>query len=202
MEFDSVTSPDPVDMRALAKAMKVDYDEIRDLNPAFKSQVAPVLTSVATVRVPAGTSEAAKLVVKDCVIKNKKYVAQVETGGEGNFTRYRVKRGETLSGIAQRFDVSVDKIVKVNNIHRNRIRPGQTLRIPSSAFSVKTRKTYSSHTRHHTARPVVYVVRKGDTLSRIAANYDVSVKQLVKKNRLSKLHGKVLRGQRLLIPTA
>jgi len=200
MEFDVITASDAIDMRALAKAMKIDYEEIRDLNPAYKSQVAPVLSNTAMVRVPAGTQEAAKLVLNEAIVKNKRYVVAAEEPIKGNFTRYRVKRGETLSAIAQRFDVSIENIVKANRIHRNRIRPGQTLRIPSSALSVKSQKVYVLHRGPaQKLEPIIYVVRRGDTLSKIAEKHDVTVTQLIRKNRLSKL-GKVMRGQKLVIP--
>ena len=85
MSFDLITSADPVDMRALAKAMKIDYVEIRDLNPAYKTQVAPVMTNVATVRIPQGTLEAAKLVLNEAVVKNRQYmVAADDSGSSGS----------------------------------------------------------------------------------------------------------------------
>ena len=90
----------------------------------------------------------------------------------------------------------------MNHIHRNRIRPGQTLKIPSSA-NLKNSRIYVKQTKPAKRKPsklepLIYVVRKGDTLSRIARTHDVSVNSLVKKNRLSN-NGKVLYGQRLVI---
>ena len=56
------------------------------------------------------------------------------------------------------------------------------------------------HSHGHSLEPIIYIVRQGDTLTRIAQTHDVSLNQLIKKNRLSKLNGKVLRGQKLVIP--
>jgi membrane-bound lytic murein transglycosylase D len=200
MEFDMVTASDPVDMRALAKAMKIDYDEIKDLNPAYKSQYAPAVDGVASIRVPKGTAEAAKLVMNDAVVKNKRLVATASSS-RSTYTRYRVKRGDNLSSIAERFDISVDEIVKHNRIHKNHVRPGQTLRIPSSAFNVeKERKTYT-HRQPSALPPLIYVVKRGDTLTGIARRHDVSLGELLKNNK-QLAGGKVLRGQKVKIPRA
>lgn len=45
--------------------------------------------------------------------------------------RYRVQRGDSLDGIARRFNLSVDNLKKHNRLNRNRIYAGQVLRIPA-----------------------------------------------------------------------
>lgn len=62
----------------------------------------------------------------------------------GNDDRYSVRRGDTLSSIAQRFDVSELSILQANNIdHPDLIYPGQELQLPGESPS--------------TAQPVVYM---------------------------------------------
>ncbi len=46
---------------------------------------------------------------------------------------YRVKRGDTLFGIAQLFDTTVDKIKSLNRLSTSRITPGTRLKIQSAA---------------------------------------------------------------------
>jgi membrane-bound lytic murein transglycosylase D len=203
MVFDTLTSNDPVDMKLLAKTMKVDYTEIKDLNPAYKSQFAPAVDGHAVVRVPQGTLEAAKLSLAESIVKNKRYITEAATQPNNiPFTKYRVKHGETLSSISQRFDVPVDEILKVNaKIHKNHVRPGQTIRIPSSAFNVvKEKKVFARRTPASDVVTSTYVVKRGDNLSSIARRHDVSIKALIKTNKLA-ANGKVLRGQRLIIPS-
>lgn len=45
---------------------------------------------------------------------------------------YKIARGDTLSGIAQRFNVTVASLKQYNSLQNSRILVGQTLRIPSS----------------------------------------------------------------------
>ena len=72
-------------------------------------------------------------------------VSRVETAGvkqkpSGNNTNktavssktYKVKKGDTLFGIAKRFNVPVVKIKQMNNLKSNAIQSGRTLKIPSN----------------------------------------------------------------------
>ncbi len=46
------------------------------------------------------------------------------------FIEYRVRKGDTLSKIAQKFNIDKDAIVEANNLKSKRVRPGKTLLIP------------------------------------------------------------------------
>ncbi len=104
---------------------------------------------------------------------------------------YVVQPGDTLSGIAQRFGVSLVSLARANGLStRSFVYVGQRLRIPgdrgiSSAPS-------SGGTR-------VYVVRRGDTLGRIAARFGVSVMALARANNIRN-PSFIYVGQRLIIP--
>jgi len=49
---------------------------------------------------------------------------------ESTFLEYKVKPGDTLYGISQRFGVSIERIRKTNHMKGNLIKAGQKLRIP------------------------------------------------------------------------
>jgi membrane-bound lytic murein transglycosylase D len=122
-----------------------------------------------------------------------------------------VRQGETLALIARRYRVSVDQLVAVNGLlSANRIFPGQRLKIPTEGAPAQpaaapigvdaspevTLATAdlggSEATRQH-------VVRKGDSLARIARRYSVSVEDIRSRNELgsSLIHP----GQVLEIPS-
>ena len=101
-----------------------------------------------------------------------------------------VKAGDTISGLADRYGVSVRSLMKANGIQNsNHVEVGQTLRLPSGARGV-----VSAGKGRHT-------VRGGDTLGGIAARYRVSERDLIAINSLpSADHVEV--GQTLKLPTS
>jgi len=97
-----------------------------------------------------------------------------------------VRRGETLSGIAARYGVTVRRLVNMNDLgNPNLIVAGTKLRVPGSG----------SPTRR------IHTVRSGETLSEIAARYGVSISSIVRANDLRN-RNLVVAGQRLRIPGA
>jgi len=88
----------------------------------------------------------------------------------------------------------------------NGLQPGDTLRtgqrlrltVPASREVGSYDETPAPQGAHH--RSVTYVVRSGDTLSRIARLFQVSVRQIVSWNQLG--HTALAPGQRLLIRLA
>ncbi len=85
---------------------------------------------------------------------------------------HKVRSGESLSVIAEKYGTSVRSIKSANNLSNTKIKAGQTLRIPKSKSSKSSSK-------------VDYKIRNGDTLSEIAENYRVSVSDLKKWNNMS-----------------
>lgn len=60
------------------------------------------------------------------------YLANKKFGPGGGVTEYIIARGDTLSEIAKRFNVSVSQLEQLNNLNSQTIKVGQTLRIPTS----------------------------------------------------------------------
>lgn len=99
---------------------------------------------------------------------------------------YEVKRGDTLGAIASRIGKSTTQLLELNpGLEPDRIREGQKLRVEDIAIR---------------GRRVEHVVAQGESLTRIAAHYEVKVRDLVEWN--PKLHpDRVRAGQKLLVYT-
>jgi membrane-bound lytic murein transglycosylase D len=202
--FDLVTTKEPIDLKLLAKAMRIEYDELKDLNPAYKTSLVPVYDEATAVRVPQGTLEAAKLAINEAVVKNKKALAQAAATKTRSYVKYKVRRGDTLSKIAQQFDTSIDDILKLNRLNKNRLRPGMTIKVPSGGEvkaddSAKKTAKKSLVRQQRVPANSVYVVKRGDTLIGIARKLNVKLEDLVKENELE-IDFKVQRGQKIHIP--
>jgi len=104
---------------------------------------------------------------------------------------YRVKRGDSLSEIAQRFNVRSRQLAAINGLrNRHSIRIGQVLILPSSVGH------HLNGTRGVSQKTLFYQVKKGDSLSLIARKAGVSEDDLLALNKLKNRHYLYV-GQRL-----
>lgn len=102
---------------------------------------------------------------------------------------YIVKKGDTLSGIARKYNTTYQELAKYNNISNpNLIRVGQKIKIPKKSNS----KPNSNN------KEVIYVVKKGDTLTAIAKKYNTTINKIAKDNNI-KNKNLILVGQKLVI---
>lgn len=113
--------------------------------------------------------------------------------------RYQIQRGDTLSGIARRFGLTLTELLAANDIpDPNVIFPGQKLIIPG----------YMSPPSEPQPEPpappadvVMHTVVAGETLSSIAKHYGVTIRQLVETNNIQDPN-LIRAGQTLRIPQA
>ena len=96
---------------------------------------------------------------------------------------YVVKKGDTLYGIANKYNISVDNLKSYNNLSTDSLSIGQIIKIPDN-------KVNSNE----------YVVKSGDSLYSISRKYGVSVDELMSVNNLKSTVLSV--GQVLKIPNS
>lgn len=136
--------------------------------------------------------------------------AERRTGGSASARSHTVGDGETLWGIARRYDVTVDAVRAANEMDSETIRPGQTLRIPRSTST--STGAAASGTRPQTpsgrsgstgssqpARAREHTVGEGETLWGIARRYETTVDSLRRANDLGE-DQPIRPGQKLAIP--
>lgn len=110
---------------------------------------------------------------------------------------HTVRRGETLWSIAQQYDVEPAELASVNGVRHNAIKVGQKLRLPTAGDTGTGRAPTKSRATAAT-QELRYTVRSGDTLSRIASQFNVDVKQLMNWNKLNSADD-IKPGQRLTV---
>jgi LysM repeat protein len=98
---------------------------------------------------------------------------------------YKVMKGDTLYGIANKLDTTVDELKKINNLTSNSLSIGQILNVP-----VKTIDTGETE---------LYQVKRGDTLYSIANKYGITLKELKAINNLE--NDNLAIGQLLNVPS-
>lgn len=108
-------------------------------------------------------------------------------------TRYKVRKGDSLSEIATKFGVTIAQLKKWNNLKSNLVRLGQTLVIHGKDDI----RSYGDNTTRKTSNVVKYIVKRGDSISKIAEKYNVSVADIRKWNNLKS--NKIIAGESLII---
>lgn len=98
-----------------------------------------------------------------------------------NYLEYSVQPGDSLSNIAELFGSKAEAIKKANKLdNSNTIKAGQTIKVPMKSETMS------------------YTVKKGDSLSKIASRFNVSMENLINENNL-KSHV-LLSNQKIVIP--
>jgi membrane-bound lytic murein transglycosylase D len=185
--YDKIAIERPAELKALDKAMGFEAGTLAALNPELRRAATP--DEPYELKVPAGKGQVLGQVLLASLESMPKWVPPKDT-----YTVHRVRRGDTLSGIADRYNTSVRSLMDLNRLRSaNRIWPGQQIRVPD-------RGPGASYSVARVAIPggeMEYRVQRGDSLWRLAQRYGTTVERLKRDNGL---RGNTLQpGQKLTI---
>lgn len=215
IEFEHINVDKPVNLHAMADKMNMDYDDLKQLNPKFKGEIAPLKGSTLELRVPVGQTETALVAARQAAVDRVEYVADA-----GETQIYKVRHGDSLNTIARKYHTTVSWLRDINDLKKGRkLRIGQRLAVPDRGGRKSTTVKYvakvekvekvdkkEEDTEKATTAPevvtkkgVYYIVQPGDTLSAIADDYSSSVEEIRRMNKMNK--GSVLKaGMKLKVP--
>ncbi len=91
-----------------------------------------------------------------------------------DYAIYKVKKGDTLEGVARKFGVDVQEMKSFNNLRSEKITEGQELKIPAKKTAKKQGKENQEYE--------TYVVQKGAKLEDVAKKLGVSQRELERLN--------------------
>jgi membrane-bound lytic murein transglycosylase D len=169
LSYETVSVEKQIQLKTVAKALAIPYKELTGLNPELRQEVTP--PTMYSLKVPTGKKEMFQARVKSI------------PGWSPPTRRYvyhRVKKGETLSRIAQRYGASMKDIILSNGIREKHfIRAGQKLKIPvrgggSRAYAFSSELLPGGK----------YKIKKGDSLWLIAKKFNTDTRKLQKLNGL------------------
>ena len=116
MEYDEVTIEKPLKLETVAKMAGTTVKVIKELNPALLRNITPPNENGFVLRLPAGSgktfAEAYQL---------------LPAAARTKVIAHKVKKGETLLGIAKNYGLRVNQLMELNGLRDRRIRVGQEL---------------------------------------------------------------------------
>jgi len=187
-EMDIIQVEKPVSLAYISSVIGISMDRLQELNPHLLKGITPPHEGSYNLYVPYGYGETVKAVLDKSPLEN--YPALIE---------YTVKKGDSLAKIAKKFNTSVDYLKKINDIGGSVIGSGSVLKVPSfiQAFPMYYGGIVDlSEDIIYTPKGIIYKVKKGDSLAKIAKKFRVSVNALKKWN---KIKGYIYPNQRIII---
>jgi membrane-bound lytic murein transglycosylase D len=177
--FDVVEIDGQIDMALAAELAGVETDRLYQLNPGVNRWATD----------PDGPH---RLLIP--VERAERFAAMLdELGDRGRvqWTRHRVKPGETLGQLAEKYRTTPAVLREINELRGNLIRAGEHLMIPHALESLSS---YSQSLDMRTARKLdtdragqrnLHVVRAGESLWTIARRYGVGVRAIASWNAMA-----------------
>ncbi len=169
-----------IDLNTAARLAEISQETLYSLNPGFNQWATH----------PEGPHELVLPCEKVKVFK--KNLSELKESEHISWKRHRVKNGESLSSIAEKYNSTVRQIKASNGLRKNLIRKNQSLLIPAPTDGVSYTMTRESRltkkqnflTATSQLKPISYIIREGDSLWKIAFEHGVKVKDLARANGL------------------
>lgn len=206
LRFSQVRLPRTSSISHIERQLEVPRDELRRYNYALSEKIWSGKASVPAgyyLRVPEHASAmVARLNAPEAAAQSIAGSAAPAASSIYGGLVYRVRRGDTLTSIAKRYEVSVQQIKDLNGIDTRPLKVGETLVLKQS----EAEETKSARHAPAANQPDLtdlngsaYQVRPGDTLHSMSRKFGVSVEEIMLQNDLSSSNVRV--GQKLMIPS-
>jgi membrane-bound lytic murein transglycosylase D len=164
LSYDEVMLRRALDLDTIARLADVPVEQVRDLNPALLARITPPFGSY-VLRLPPGVGARFETALQAAA------PASLPT-----WTVHRVGRNQSLADIARLYRVTVQRLTELNHLPGGRLRGIRDLVVPAVSRSAPASESPAPGV------PREVVVRRGDTLSAIAARYRVTPQALARLN--------------------
>ncbi len=186
IETEKVEIRKQVQLETVARRLDIDYGLLKDLNPELRQQLTP--SDPYSLKVPKGKGEVLLAKLEEIPVYRPAY------------RTHTVRRGESLSVIAEKYGSSIRAIMNANNLHnKHYLRINQKLKIPLSKTAIASLEGPQIRASQIKGEIIEYRVRKGDSLWLIARRYGTTTKMIQSLNQLDSTLLSI--GQKLKIPS-
>ena len=172
--FEVVATGGQLDLAVAAELAGLETDELYRLNPGFNRWATH----------PDGPHRLA--IPADKVMNFRDNLAELPDTARVKWVRHEIRKGDTLSQIAARYETTTEVLRSTNKLTSNSIRIGKHLLVPVAAkqperYAALSEKLQPGRT---SAGKQTYTVRNGDSLWEIASKHKVTVTQITRWNQL------------------
>jgi len=192
---DTIRVKKMITLDQVAQVTNVAIDELRFLNPSYKHGIIPVVKDEDyTLRLPVHamgkfvSNENAVYAYAEAEI-NKREKPLPQFFEQSSKIRYRVRSGDYLGKIANKYGVKVSQIKRWNGLRSNNLKIGQRLTIHPRKISASSSSSSSSNASAKVAGKGdanIYTVKSGDSLWSISQKFPgVSIQNIKKWNDIS-----------------
>jgi membrane-bound lytic murein transglycosylase D len=173
-KYDVITVPPGINLEALALISNSSLENIKQLNPELRLDKTPPTVSDYEVKIPHATTALA--------MKN---MARLHSTVTTSYKTHKIRKGDTLTSVASRYDVNKTTLLKVNSLKSGVLRPGQNLKIPYNTISYQLlSENIATAKAANRNNLVMHEVKPGETVSRISKLYNVSPELVMSWNNI------------------
>ncbi|HGJ5865038.1 MAG TPA: murein transglycosylase D [Arsenophonus nasoniae] len=172
-----------------ARLSGLSLTALKAYNPNLKHNITPPAGPY-TIMLPTDKAELLKDALSDQAVLNSIRLAVAKNNKQllakqRTINSYKVKRGDSLSIIAKRFNMTTDKLKSLNGMKTANLRIGQTLKISGkNSYHTATMiaKNSAALSKKGKANIKTYKVRQGDSYYSIAKRHGINLKALMNWN--------------------
>jgi len=168
-----------VDLAAAARLVGMEPDLLKTLNAGYRQWVTHPESPQYLV-LPRSRAEEFRAIVAGLTTESPALRVSWES--------YRIRKGDTLSSIARRFNTRVSALQSMNNLRGTRIVAGRALLVPRPGFAsglAANSQPVPSRPGSRLAVPTSYRVRSGDNLWRIARRFNLRSRDIAAWNDIA-----------------
>lgn len=203
VKFREVAVPSYVPIAALQRALNLDLDTLRELNPALRPLVWKGQRHVPKgyrLRLPYDGEKWTTELLAQRLAPTEQYAGQTVE------RQHRIAPGESLSSVAAKYGITTAALAELNGMSPTaKLRAGGVLVVPSAPAPTlaAAAATSSPAARPQPEQPEgnVYVVRSGDSIYEIARKTGVKESEILRLNRLRNPNY-IFEGQKLILAAA